>query len=73
MDPFPDWKRFVDERMKAGSEDLYFEGLSLMRGQLVRYVLEHVGGDRARAAEILGVSREQLDRMTEDQPEGDAR
>ena len=63
MDPAKsDWERFIDQRLRDGSCDLYRESMRLMDRLLIDYVLRETGGDEARTAEILGIS---LDRLRE--------
>ncbi len=70
MDPIPEWERFVDDRLKAGSRNLYGEAKAAMSRELVGRVLRCVQGDRARAAEILGVSIERLGELESEAPRG---
>jgi two-component system nitrogen regulation response regulator GlnG len=52
-----DWDRFVNERLEAGSGDLYAEALALMERRLLTAVLRHTGGNQLQAAKILGITR----------------
>ena len=56
----PDWDRFIEERLRAGSEDLYAELLVHMERHLVTRVLNHTGGNQLQAARILGITRGSL-------------
>jgi two-component system nitrogen regulation response regulator GlnG len=56
----PDWDRFVQGRLAAGSEDLYAESLALMERRLLTRVLRHTGGNQVQAARILGITRGSL-------------
>lgn len=55
-----DWPRFVDGRLSASSSDLYAEALVEMERHLLRELLNHTGGNQARAARILGITRTSL-------------
>jgi len=55
-----DWDRFVTERIAAGSEDLYAEGLALMEREVLTRALRHTGGNQLQAARILGITRGSL-------------
>ena len=46
--------------MAIGSEDLYAEAVAEMERQVIRRVLEATGGNQARAAKILGITRGNL-------------
>jgi two-component system nitrogen regulation response regulator GlnG len=56
----PDWDRLVTERLQAGSNDLYAEGLALMERRLLTAVLRHTSGNQLQAARILGITRGSL-------------
>jgi two-component system nitrogen regulation response regulator GlnG len=51
---------FIDERLAAGSNDLYAETLRRMEQALLTRVLQHTGGNQLRAASILGITRGSL-------------
>ena len=55
--PALNWDAFIDERVAAGSSDLYGDCLGLMERQLLARVLTRTGGNQARAAEALGITR----------------
>ena len=55
-----DWDGFLDERLRAGSQDLYAEALALMERSLLTRVLRHTGGNQVQAAKILGITRGSL-------------
>jgi two-component system nitrogen regulation response regulator GlnG len=57
---FPDWDRFINDRLQAGSQDLYAEALAAMERHLVTRVLREVGGNQVQAARILGITRGSL-------------
>lgn len=52
-----DWDTFITDRLEAGVQDLYAECLAMMERQLLSRVLQRTGGNQARAAEILGITR----------------
>jgi two-component system nitrogen regulation response regulator GlnG len=58
--PFPDWERFLTERLHAGSTDLYAEALTAMERQLLTRVLRHTAGNQLQAAQVLGITRNSL-------------
>ena len=41
--PFPDWERFLTDRLHAGSTEIYAEALTAMERQLLTLVLRHTG------------------------------
>jgi two-component system nitrogen regulation response regulator GlnG len=51
---------FIDERLGAGTEDLYAEALRRMERVLLTKVLQHTGGNQLQAAKILGITRGSL-------------
>ena len=53
-------RRFVAERLSAGTNDLYEEALRQMERGMFGQVLEHTGGNQLQAARILGISRSRL-------------
>jgi two-component system nitrogen regulation response regulator GlnG len=55
-----DLDRFVQERLAAGSEDLYAECLALMERRLLTRVLQHTSGNQVQAARVLGITRGSL-------------
>jgi len=58
--PTTDLDGYVDERLHAGSEDLYAESLTLMEKCLITRVLRHTSGNQSQAARILGITRGSL-------------
>jgi two-component system nitrogen regulation response regulator GlnG len=56
----PDWDRFIQQRLREGSEDLYSEMLTHMERQLLTAVLAHTEGNQVQAARILGITRGSL-------------
>ena len=62
-DPPPeavDWEGFLEERLRAGTQDLYAEAMELIERSLVTRVLRQTGGNQAQAAKILGITRGSL-------------
>jgi len=57
---FPEWERFLTDRLYAGSTDLYAEVFTAMERQLLTLVLRHTGGNQLQAAQILGITRNSL-------------
>lgn len=49
--------RFIDERLKAGSNNLYDEVLEQVERRLFSRVLESTHGNQSKTAEILGITR----------------
>ena len=58
--PFTNLDSFIDERLRAGSEDLYAESLLLMEKSLITRVLRQTSGNQSQAARILGITRGSL-------------
>jgi two-component system nitrogen regulation response regulator GlnG len=56
----PGLEQFLDERIRAGSEDLYAEALRRLERSLLTHVLRHTGGNQLQAARILGITRGSL-------------
>lgn len=54
------WDEFVDERLKAGTGNLYTEWFSRMERHLITRVLRHTFGNQLQAASILGITRRSL-------------
>src|SRR5439155_11877381 len=52
--------RYVQDRITAGSEELYAECLAQMERRLLTRVLQHTGGNQVQAARILGITRGSL-------------
>jgi two-component system nitrogen regulation response regulator GlnG len=52
--------RYVQDRIVAGSEDLYAECLGQMERRLITRVLQHTNGNQVQAARILGITRGSL-------------
>lgn len=57
---FRDWRHFIRERLRAGSENLHEEAQATMERQLLTEVLRHTGGNQVQAAKILGITRNSL-------------
>ena len=49
--------QFIDERLAAGSRDLYAEALEQLERRLFARVLSATDGNQSKAAEILGITR----------------
>jgi DNA-binding NtrC family response regulator len=56
----PGLEQFLDERIRAGSEDLYAEAVRRLERSLLTHVLRHTGGNQLQAARILGITRGSL-------------
>jgi two-component system nitrogen regulation response regulator GlnG len=54
------WDRFIQERLQAGTQELYAEALERMERQLLTAVLRHTSGNQLQAAKILGITRGSL-------------
>jgi two-component system nitrogen regulation response regulator GlnG len=52
--------QYIEERIQAGSEDLYAETLRQMERALLTRVLQHTGGNQLHAARLLGITRGSL-------------
>ena len=55
-----DLKRYLDERQRAGSRDLYAETLAMMERYLITRIVRETGGNQSQAAERLGITRGSL-------------
>jgi len=51
---------FIDERMAAGTQDLYADSLQMMERCLLKRVLMRTEGNQSKAAKILGITRASL-------------
>jgi two-component system nitrogen regulation response regulator GlnG len=58
--PGIDLDRFIEDRLQAGSEDLYAESLGLLERRLLTRVLQQTAGNQVQAARILGITRSSL-------------
>jgi DNA-binding NtrC family response regulator len=58
--PRHDLAAFVEQRLKAGSEDLHAETLEMMERFLLTRVLRETGGNQSLAAKMLGITRGSL-------------
>ena len=56
----PGLEHFIDERIRAGSEDLYAEAVRRLERSLLTHVLRHTGGNQLQAARLLGITRGSL-------------
>jgi two-component system nitrogen regulation response regulator GlnG len=52
--------QFIDDRLAAGTEDLYEQTLRRMERLLLGRVLQHTGGNQLQAAKLLGITRGSL-------------
>ncbi len=55
-----DLEQFIQERLHAGSNDLYAEWQALTDRQLLTHVLRHTRNNLSQAARILGINRSTL-------------
>ncbi len=51
---------FIEERISAGSQQVYAEALELMERCLLRRILTRTEGNQSKAAKILGITRASL-------------
>lgn len=56
----PEWDQFVNDRVTAGSDQLYDECLERMERWLITRVLRHTSGNQVKAASLLGITRTTL-------------
>jgi two-component system, NtrC family, response regulator AtoC len=54
------WEKFVTDRLVEGSENLHQESIDLIEKYVITRVLNHVEGNRVKAAKILGITRTSL-------------
>jgi two-component system nitrogen regulation response regulator GlnG len=52
--------QFIEERLQAGSQELYAEALERLESLLLTRVLRHTSGNQLQAAKILGITRGSL-------------
>jgi DNA-binding NtrC family response regulator len=57
LSSLPDLDLFLQEQIESGTTDLYAEVTELVDRHVLSLVLAHTGGNRLRAARILGVTR----------------
>ncbi len=57
-----DLSAFVDQQITDGSDCLYEQAIALLDEQLLGLVMRHTGGNRLKAAKILGITRTSLRR-----------
>jgi two-component system, NtrC family, nitrogen regulation response regulator GlnG len=55
-----DWDRFLEERLRGGTKNLYREWTERTELHLLTRVLQRTDGNQLRAAEILGITRRSL-------------
>jgi two-component system nitrogen regulation response regulator GlnG len=53
-------ERFIAERLRSGSREVYSETVSAVERVLLPLVLRHVNGNQVQAAEVLGITRKTL-------------
>ena len=53
----PDLERFLNDRLMAGSTELYTEWQAITEKFLLSHVLDHTDGNLSRTAQILGIHR----------------
>jgi two-component system nitrogen regulation response regulator GlnG len=58
--PASDWDRFIEERLRAGTQNLYAEWQALTDRRLLIRVLQQAGGNLSQAAKTLGIHRATL-------------
>jgi two-component system nitrogen regulation response regulator GlnG len=58
--PLSELEKFVDERIRANSTDLYAEALQMLERCVVTRVLRMTNGNQLKAAAMLGISRGSL-------------
>lgn len=56
----PESDHFIQERLRAGSQDLYAEWLAVAEKRLLLQVLRHTVGNISQAARVLGIHRSTL-------------
>ena len=49
--------KFIDERLAAGSTNIYAEALEQMERRLFAKVLDVTNGNQSKTAEVLGITR----------------
>ena len=54
------WEHFVNERLAAGSENIYSEAVELMEREIIPRILKHTGGNQLQSARLLGIARNSL-------------
>jgi DNA-binding NtrC family response regulator len=54
------WRMFAEAKTSEGSQHLYADAVEEMERNLLRQVLDGTGGNQARAARILGITRGNL-------------
>jgi two-component system, NtrC family, response regulator AtoC len=57
---YPPLHQFIEEQLRAGTENLYEDALRRLERLLVTRVLQHTGGNQVQAAKILGITRGSL-------------
>lgn len=59
-----DWAAFVEQRLKEDSQDIHAQAIEAMERAVISEVLKHTGGNQARAARVLGITRTSLRKKT---------
>lgn len=54
------WRQFVDDRLQAGTAELYSECLAEAERKLLVRLLQHTRGNQSKASQMLGISRASL-------------
>lgn len=52
-----DWDRFLEQRLEAGTQNLYDEAVNLLERMVITRALRHTSGNQLQAARILGITR----------------
>lgn len=55
-----DWQDFIDEKIEAGSNDLYSDAVMEMERHVLTIILRKTSGNQAKAARMLGITRTSL-------------
>ncbi|MHC2070975.1 sigma-54-dependent transcriptional regulator [Bremerella sp. T1] len=55
-----DWEDFIQEKIEAGSNDLYSDSVMEMERHVLTIILRKTSGNQAKAARMLGITRTSL-------------
>lgn len=55
-----DWEDFIQEKIEAGSNDLYSDAVMEMERHVLTIILRKTSGNQAKAARMLGITRTSL-------------